>query len=131
MLKTTVQMIDEIDIDELDNQKLTLVKPQLRSKWRIWVSFLFLGWSYGSFGKLGIQAIWYAIPVITAFGYYQFTETREFTVFTSLALVLFGVWVAWSIARLLTLNKAIRQYNRSIANFYGLTNDERKVLGIE
>ena len=131
ILNMTKTINEAIDFDELDEQKITLVKPQLRTKWQVWMSFLFFGWSYGSFGKLGVQILWYVVPLITAFGFYEFDETKQFTVFTSMAVVGFGVWIGWGIARILTLNKAIRQYNKTIANFYGLTNDERRVLGIK
>jgi hypothetical protein len=115
---------------ELDNQKINIVKPQLRKRWKMWFSFLLFGWSYGSLGNLGLQLIWYTIPVVTIYGIYEYNQTHLFTIYTSMAVVGLGVWLLWGLARIMTLNKAIENYNRGIANFYGLTDDEKKVLGI-
>ena len=97
---------------ELDNEKVALVKNQIRRKWKMWFSFLFLGWSYGSLGNRGAQIVWYLIPVITAVGFYSYDQSREFTLLTSLAIAGSGVWIIWALARILTLNKAINHYNR-------------------
>ena len=69
----------------------------------IWLLFLFLGWSYGSLDKVGIQIIYY----ITLGG--------------------FGIW---AIIRLFTLSKAIREYNKKIAMSLDFTNQELVEMGL-
>jgi hypothetical protein len=64
---------------------------------------LFLGWSYGSMGKMGKQIFYY--------------------------LTLGGIGF-WIIYRLFTLNGAIRKYNKQIAYECGFTNDEVIKLGL-
>ena len=54
----------------------------------IWILFLLLGWSYGSMDQMGKQILYY------------------------LTLGGFGVWCVY---RLLTLNNAIKKYNKSVA----------------
>ena len=51
----------------------------------IWLLYLFLGWSYGSMGKIGKQILFY---------------------------VTFGGLGVWALIRLFTLNGAIKEYNR-------------------
>ena len=70
---------------------------------KIWLLFLFLGWSYGSLGKMTKQIFFY--------------------------LTLGGVGM-WTIYRLFTLNKAIRKYNRGIAKKVGLDANEQMELGL-
>jgi hypothetical protein len=69
----------------------------------MWLLFLFLGWSYGSMGKMGKQIFYY--------------------------LTLGGIGF-WIIYRLFTLNGAIRKYNKQIAYDCGFTNDEVIKLGL-
>ena len=69
----------------------------------IWLLFLFLGWSYGSLGKIGIQILYY----ITIGG--------------------FGVW---TLIRLFTLQGAIRNYNKKIAMELGFDNQELVAMGL-
>ena len=116
---------------DLDTEKVDVVKKQIRTKWKMWLSFIFLGWSYGSLGKRGIQAIWYALAVIIVYGLYEYFETKDFTVYASMSVVGFGVWIIWLLVRIFTLNKSIDLYNRSVASFYGLTDQEKQLLGIE
>ena len=97
----------------------------------MWLSFIFLGWSYGSLGKRGIQAIWYALAVIIVYGLYEYFETKDFTIYVSMSVVAIGVWVSWVLVRIFTLNRSIDLYNRSVASFYGLTDQEKQILGIE
>lgn len=63
------------------------------NKTTIWILFLFFGWSYGSFNKMGMQILYW----ITLGG--------------------FGIW--W-IYVLFTLNKKVNNYNLEIANKYNL-----------
>ena len=69
----------------------------------IWLLFLFLGWSYGSLGKIGIQILYY----ITISG--------------------LGIW---TLIRLFTLQGAIRDYNRKIAMEVGFDNAELVQIGL-
>lgn len=70
---------------------------------KIWMTFLFLGWSYGSMGQGFKQFLFY----ITLGG--------------------FGLWTLW---RLFTLSSSIRAKNRKIAIACGLTEEELKRLGL-
>ncbi len=67
------------------------------------VIILFLGWSYGSMGKMGKQIFYY--------------------------LTIGGIGM-WALYRLFTLNGAIRKYNKQIAYDCGFTNDEVIKLGL-
>jgi hypothetical protein len=69
----------------------------------VWLLFLFLGWSYGSLGKIGTQILFY----ITLGG--------------------LGIWV---LIRLFTLSGAIKDYNRQIAAQLGLTDEEKMAMGV-
>ena len=69
----------------------------------IWLLFLFLGWSYGSLGKIGIQILYY----ITISG--------------------LGIW---TLIRLFTLQGAIRDYNKKIAMELGFENAELVQIGL-
>ncbi|MDA0794063.1 MAG: TM2 domain-containing protein [Bacteroidetes bacterium] len=69
----------------------------------IWLLFLFLGWSYGSLGKIGIQILYY--------------------------ITLGGAGI-WTLIRLFTLNGAIRDYNKKIAMELGFDNSELVQLGL-
>ena len=64
---------------------------------KIWLLFLFFGWSYGSMDKFGKQVFFY--------------------------LTLGGVGL-WTLYRFFTLNKAIKNYNKKIAVNCGLTSEE-------
>ena len=69
----------------------------------IWLLFLFLGWSYGSLGKIGIQILYY----ITISG--------------------LGIW---TLIRLFKLQGAIRDYNKKIAMELGFDNAELVQIGL-
>lgn len=69
----------------------------------IWLLFLFLGWSYGSLGKIGTQILYY--------------------------ITLGGLGV-WTLIRLFTLQGAIRNYNKKIAMELGFDNAELVQLGL-
>ena len=123
--------IKELNPTDVDLDKVELAKTRLKSKTRIWFSFLLFGWSYGSLGNLALQILWYLIPLLTANGIYQNLVTNEFTVFTSIALVFFPIWIIWGMIRMFTLNKAIDHYNRRCADYFGLNSKERQLLDIE
>lgn len=69
----------------------------------IWLLFLFLGWSYGSLGKIGIQILYY---------------------------LTFGGIGVWALIRLFTLQGAIRDYNKKIAMELGFKNEELVSMGL-
>ena len=123
-------MEDMIKYPEIDKDKIEIVKSKIRKKSTIWVSFLLLGWSYGSLGKLGLQFIWYVIPFLTGIGIYQNSNSGEFTLYTAFALIGLPLWAIWSFFRLMTLNKAVDSYNNEVANFFGLNPEEKYLLGI-
>lgn len=68
-----------------------------------WLLFLFVGWSYGSFGKMGLQVLFY--------------------------LTLGGLGI-WTLVRLFTLSGAIKDHNRKIAMELGFDNQEIAAMGL-
>lgn len=87
----------------MDNNKLMLYETRKAKSSTIWLLFIFLGWSYGSLDKIGLQILFY--------------------------LTCGGAGV-WALVRLFTLNGAIKEYNRNIANQIGLDNEEMSSLGL-
>jgi hypothetical protein len=87
----------------MDNEKLLLYETRKVKPTNIWLLFLFLGWSYGSMDKIGIQILYY---------------------------VTIGGAGVWTLIRLFTLNGAIKEYNRKIAAQIGLDNQEMSSLGL-
>lgn len=69
----------------------------------VWLTFLLAGWSYGSMGEVGKQVFFY------------------------LTLGGFGLW---SLYRLFTLGRAIKDYNKSVAIKCGLTSEDLIKLGL-
>ena len=69
----------------------------------IWLLFLFIGWSYGSLDKVGIQILFY--------------------------VTLGGVGV-WALIRLFTLQGSSRDYNRKIAMELGFSSEEVIKMGL-
>jgi len=67
---------------------------EVRKAKNVWLTFLLLGWSYGSLGQVGKQVAFY------------------------LTLGGFGVW---SIYVLFTLNSKIEKYNNNLRKELGLT----------
>jgi hypothetical protein len=86
-----------------DSANLLLVQNQFLKPSTAWLLFLFLGWSYGSMGKMGMQILFY------------------------LTLGGFGLW---ALIRLFTLNGAIRDYNREIAVRNGLNVEQMRMVGV-
>ena len=84
-------------------EKIMIYNDRKANSSTIWVLFLFLGWSYGSLGKIGLQILYY------------------------LTLGGFGLW---TLIRLFTLSGAIKKYNRQIALQVGLTAEQMMSLGI-
>jgi hypothetical protein len=87
----------------MDTNKLLAFQSRQVNSTKIWLLFLFLGWSYGSLDKIGIQILYY----ITAGG--------------------LGLW---TLIRLFTLNGAIKDYNRKIAEQVGLSAEEMTTLNL-
>jgi hypothetical protein len=87
----------------MDNEKLLLYETRKVKPTNIWLLFLFLGWSYGSMDKIGLQILYY----LTAGG--------------------LGLW---ALIRLFTLSGAIKEHNRKIAAQIGLDNHEMSTLGL-
>jgi hypothetical protein len=87
----------------MDTNKLLAFQSRQVNSTKIWLLFLFLGWSYGSLDKIGIQILYY----ITAGG--------------------LGLW---TLIRLFTLNGAIKDYNRKIAEQVGLSTEEMTTLNL-
>jgi hypothetical protein len=88
---------------EKKSTKMLIVQNQFASTTTVWVLFLFLGWSYGSLGKVGLQIVYY---------------------------ITFGGLGIWTLIRLFTLNGAIKTYNKELAIKQGLSADEMMQLGV-
>lgn len=69
----------------------------------VWVLFIFAGWSYGSFGEIGKQILFY---------------------------VTLGGLGVWTIYRLFTLGAAIKEHNRAAATAASLTQEDLVLLGL-
>lgn len=87
----------------MDTNKLMAYESRKANTTTVWLLFLFLGWSYGSLDKIGLQILYY----ITLGG--------------------FGLW---ALIRLFTLSGAIKTYNRRIAGQVGLDNQEMAFLNL-
>jgi len=70
---------------------------------KIWILFLLLGWSYGSMGQMGKQIFYY---------------------------ITIGGLGLWTLYRLFTLNKSIKNYNRKLAINCGLGAQDIIKLGL-
>jgi len=90
-------------MSETNTQNLMIYNSRKKDSTTIWLLFLFLGWSYGSLGKIGLQILFY--------------------------LTLGGLGI-WTLVRLFTLNGAIKSYNRNIAIEVGLSADDILRLGL-
>ena len=87
----------------MDTNKVMIYQNRKANSTTVWLLFLFLGWSYGSLGKIGLQILYY----ITAGG--------------------LGIW---ALIRLFTLSGAIKDYNRQIAAQVGLNDEEKMSMGV-
>ena len=88
---------------ERDQTKILLAQNQLANKTTTWLLFLFLGWSYGSLGKIGLQILYY---------------------------ITIGGLGLWTLIRFFTLNGAIKKYNKNICIRLGLSADEMLMLDV-
>lgn len=87
----------------MDTNKLLAYESRKANTTTIWLLFLFLGWSYGSLDKIGIQILYY---------------------------VTFGGLGIWALVRLFTLNGSIKTYNRRMAGQVGLNNQDMATLNL-
>lgn len=88
---------------EKSTENMLIAKSQMKDSTTIWLLYIFLGWSYGSLDKIGLQILFY---------------------------ITFGGLGIWAFIRLFTLNGAIKEYNKNIAMRHGLTAEQMLQLGI-
>lgn len=77
----------------MENQNLFIYQDEKLSKGTIWLLFLFLGWSYGSFGQMGKQILFW---------------------------VTLGGLGLWSLYVLFTLNGKIERHNSQLRARLGI-----------
>jgi hypothetical protein len=87
----------------MDTNKIMIYQSRKANPTTVWLLFIFLGWSYGSLGKIGTQIFFY--------------------------ITLGGIGI-WALIRLFTLSGAIKDYNRQIAAQVGLSTEEMMSLGV-
>ena len=85
------------------SEKLAFYNERKIESSKIWILFLFAGWSYGSMGQVGKQVLFY------------------------LTLGGFGLW---TIYLLFTLGNKVKKYNRNIATQVGLSQEDISMLGL-
>lgn len=120
-----------LNTETVDHSKVETVKRLKKDKRIIWLTFLLLGWSYGSLGKIGWQMTWYVLLGFTGYNLWTTFESSTFDVYSGMAIMGALVFVGWFIARLFTLNRCIIKFNRDLADFYYLTPEERAEVGID
>ena len=120
-----------LEQDAIDFSKIEIVKRKKRTKLVLWMSFLLFGWSYGSLNKFGLQAVWYAILIFSAYQLWLTYETNIFNEYSSMAIMGGVIMIFWFIIRIFTLNRDIRKFNNHLADFYYLTPEERIEAGID
>jgi len=120
-----------IQTEGIDYSKIEQVKKLIKRKSIVWPAFLLFGWSYGSFGKIGLQTIYYILPLFTISNLWINHENHQFDIYTGMAIMGAFVWVIWFFVRMFTLNHDIRVYNQRIADFYYLTPEEKQEVGLE
>ncbi len=82
---------------EVSASKILLMQNELANTTKVWFLFLFLGWSYGSLRKIGLQILFYI----------------------TLCSLGFCVFI-----RLFTLISSIRSYNKGVCMRSSLSADE-------
>lgn len=85
------------------SDKINIYNSRKLDSLKIWLLFLFLGWSYGSMGSMGKQILYY--------------------------LTLGGLGL-WALYRLFTLNGSIKKYNRNVALEVGIDESDFGKLGV-
>lgn len=87
----------------MDTNKIMIYQNRKANPTTVWLLFIFLGWSYGSLGKVGLQILYY---------------------------ITLGGLGLWTLIRLFTLSSAIKEYNRNVAMEIGLSDEEKTSLGV-
>lgn len=85
------------------NEKLSFYNERKLESGRMWILFLFLGWSYGSMGQMSKQIFFY--------------------------LTLGGLGL-WTLYVLFTLSDKIKKHNKNIARQVGLNEEDILMLGL-
>ena len=87
----------------MEQENLMIYEATKLNSTVIWLLFLFLGWSYGSMDKVGMQILYYV--TLGGFGF-------------------------WALVRLFTLNGAIKEYNRKKAILANLSSKQMVAMGL-
>jgi|TARA_B110000090_G_scaffold65394_1_gene74871 hypothetical protein len=87
----------------MEQENLMIYEATKLNSTVIWLLFLFLGWSYGSMDKVGMQILFYV--TVGGFGF-------------------------WALVRLFTLNSAIKEYNRKKAILANLSSKQMIAMGL-
>ena len=105
----------------MDNStKLMLIEKKLVNRTTAWLLFIFLGWGYGSLNKIGLQLLYYFMPII-------FLVIRFFVpLYLPLTVI---VCIIWFIVLLFRFNNMIKEYNNNILAKFDLSNEEIILLG--
>ena len=82
-------------------RKMMMYREAKANSTTIWITFLFLGWSYGSLDQMGKQVLFY------------------FTL---------GGLGLWTIYRLFTLESSIKKHNKKIATMIGIDDDQMSYM---
>ena len=85
------------------NERLSFYNERKLDTSVTWILFILFGWSYGSFGKISKQILYY---------------------------ITFGGFGLWTLYVLLTLNNEIKKHNRDIAISLGLDSSDLVMLGL-
>tara|TARA_B110000503_G_scaffold141231_1_gene234115 strand:- start:42 stop:329 length:288 start_codon:yes stop_codon:yes gene_type:complete len=89
--------------DYSKTDKINIYNGRKLESTKMWILFLFLGWSYGSMGSMGKQILYY---------------------------LTLGGFTIWGIYLLFTLNGKIKKYNKNIALEVGLDENDLMKLGL-
>jgi len=116
--------------DAIDYSKIELVRSLKKNKFPVWAGFILFGWSYGSLGKIGFQALWYIILLFTLYSIWITFEANTFDEYSAMAIMGVVIMVLWFIIRVFTLNRDIKKYNDNLAEHFYLTPEERAEAGI-
>ena len=87
----------------MDTERIMLYEKRKVNPGLTWLLFIFLGWSYGSMGKIGLQILFY---------------------------ITLGGCGVWYLIRLFTLNGAIKKHNQKIAAQLGLSDADKIHVGL-
>jgi len=85
------------------NEKLSFYNERKLESGKMWILFLFLGWSYGSMGQMGKQIFFY------------------------LTLGGLGLWMLYV---LFTLSSKVKKFNKNVARQVGLNEEDIAMLGL-